>query len=476
MIIKIEVVYKSGITEQIEFEKINDKWEGHKENKNEAFLIIKEKNNNQFIIKNPPKEIDSEATVNRFLESYLELRSSKEEVEASGVEFEEENIEIDTEENPYDPELIRVDPRMFSIKYVLEMLNPEDKEEEVKINLKPDFQRNFVWNDITRKSRLIESLLLRIPLPVFYMASDTEGNFAVVDGVQRLTVINDFYNGKFPLKNLEYLKECENKYFKQLKGNGEIDEEKSIASKYRNRMFQTQLIWNVIDPQTPSKVKFDIFRRINTGGKSLNNQEIRNCLAKNNIRKYIEKLAKAKEFKAATDNSVKSIRLDDEELVLRFIGFYCSKKNYMAEYRGNMTLYLDQVLDFLNRLDTDKNYSNNYEVILKEIENDFINSMKIINYSYGKYAFRKMTEKKKRTLINKSLFLVKSILFTKVSYEKITQIYSNGFLIEPTFEKLKNDTDLLAALTTGTNDVSKLEMVFKSIENFLVDKGVIDVE
>ncbi|WP_286153832.1 DUF262 domain-containing protein, partial [Sporofaciens musculi] len=99
---------------------------------------------------------------------------------------EEEEIEKNEKVNPYDPKLIRVDTKTFSISQINDMIN--DRE----IDLSPDFQRGFVWTDITRKSRLIESLLLRIPIPVFYFSQDDEGLFQVVDGVQRLTVIHSF--------------------------------------------------------------------------------------------------------------------------------------------------------------------------------------------------------------------------------------------------------------------------------------------
>lgn len=121
----------------------------------------------------------------------------------------EEERNEDVKYNPYNPKLIRVDTKPFSIKQINEMIEAED------IDLSPDFQRGFVWNDITRKSRLIESLLLRIPIPVFYFAQDEEGKFQVVDGVQRLTVISSFMKNEFRLKNLEYLSECNGKYFKK---------------------------------------------------------------------------------------------------------------------------------------------------------------------------------------------------------------------------------------------------------------------
>lgn len=113
--------------------------------------------------------------------------------------------------NPYNPKLIRVDTKTFSIDMVNEMIN------DGEIDLSPDFQRGFVWTDITRKSRLIESLLLRIPVTAFYFAQDEDGMFQVVDGVQRLTVINSFMKNEFKLKNLEYLTECNGKWFKNEK-------------------------------------------------------------------------------------------------------------------------------------------------------------------------------------------------------------------------------------------------------------------
>lgn len=97
--------------------------------------------------------------------------------------------------NPYNPKLIRVDTKTFSIDMVNEMIN------DGEIDLSPDFQRGFVWTDITRKSRLIESLLLRIPVPAFYFAQDEDGMFQVVDGVQRLTVINSFMKNELIKKS-----------------------------------------------------------------------------------------------------------------------------------------------------------------------------------------------------------------------------------------------------------------------------------
>jgi hypothetical protein len=115
-----------------------------------------------------------------------EYAQRKLEYEQMGIERETEGEsgEVKGEVQPFDPEKIRVDPRNFSVHHVFEMMTKYES-----LDLSPDFQRNFVWTDITRKSRLIESILLRIPLPVFYLSETIQGTFHVVDGVQRLTVI-----------------------------------------------------------------------------------------------------------------------------------------------------------------------------------------------------------------------------------------------------------------------------------------------
>lgn len=120
---------------------------------------------------------------------------------------------------------------------------------------------------------------------------------------------------------------------------------------YTRRIKQTQLFVNIIDPQTPGKVKYDIFKRINTGGKALNNQEIRNCLANKKTRDLLRELAKSNNFMNATRGSISATRMADEELVLRFVAFYLidTKKSTVNEYKGGMDLLLDETVEVLNQ-------------------------------------------------------------------------------------------------------------------------------
>ena len=172
--------------------------------------------------------------------------------EQSGIESNE--YETKEEMTPYDPDLIRVHQKQFSIKFIAEMIDNED------IDFTPDFQRHFVWNSV-QKSKLIESLLLRIPLPLLYLAEDKEGRLTIVDGLQRLTTIKEFMNNEFPLRHLEYLDEgVRGRYYKTDNDKGKV----GLDAKYYRWFNMTQFAVNVIDPSSPYQVKYDIFRRINT--------------------------------------------------------------------------------------------------------------------------------------------------------------------------------------------------------------------
>jgi hypothetical protein len=463
---KIVVEISSKIVEA-ELHKLKENlWEGYANGyEGDDYKVIVENIDCEleFDIKIGSKIETSREDIKRQLVEYkLDYDKRKLENEGDGIENIEENEEYDEEKHeikPYDPELIRVDTKPFTLSYIYELIESDEEE----LDLSPEFQRNFVWNDITRKSRLIESLLLRIPIPVFYFAQDYEGRFKVVDGVQRLTVIKSFMNNEFKLKNLEYLKECEGRYFKKREGdNGNVD---YLEGKYIRRINQTQIICNIIDPQTPEKVKFDIFKRINTGGKSLNPQEIRNCLANNKVRKFLKELAESEPFKQATGNSISSTRMADKELVMRFIGFYYYRvlKHKNITYKGNMHSFLDIMLVILNSED------NEQLNILKKV---FYNSMKNAYYLFEEYAFRKCKIKhiqpgSKKQLLNKSLFITISILLARYDYNQVRANLKKGCLVSPLVEEIENNEKYFDVLTNGTSDLSRLNKSFDFAENII---------
>ncbi|MBQ7833972.1 MAG: DUF262 domain-containing protein [Lachnospiraceae bacterium] len=405
-------------------------------------ITDKEAKNIIKITKSANVKDDDDTIKQKFLDLVFELKINRLINDEDGFDDAEEGEEEQNIMKPYDPKLIRVDTKTFSIEQINQMINDGD------IDLSPDFQRGFVWTDITRKSRLIESLLLRIPIPVFYFSQDEQGVFQVVDGVQRLTVINSFMNDKFKLKNLEYLKECNNKWYKK-----NDDKNDNLDSMFRRRIQQTQIYVNVIDPQTPGKVKYDIFKRINTGGKALTNQEIRNCLANSRTRELLRDLAKSKNFMVATRGSISPTRMADEELILRFISFYLidNNKTQTKEYKGGMDSLLDETIEFLNSADME---------LMKEIRGAFFVAMDNAYYLFGDNAFRKAN------YINKSLFLGVSRVLSKYTREEIAAKKAKE-ISDKLNDKIKNNVKFTNALSMATNDAKNVKIVFDTVAQLI---------
>jgi hypothetical protein len=367
---------------------------------------------------------------------------------------EETEVEDENEEAPYDPEKIRVDTKQLSLRQVYDMMKADD------IDLTPDFQRNLVWDD-KRKSQLIESILLRIPLPIFYFAQDEDGKISVVDGLQRLSTIRKFMDNEFRLNNLEYLQDkCGGKYFTST-----TDKTMAIDAKYFRWLNMTQITVNVIDPSSPFKLKYDIFRRINTGGQPLNSQEIRNCLASRGLRKALREMARLASFKQATGNSIKDVRMESQELALRFILFY---RKYKADatlnnYSGNIDSELNTLTEELSK---DKSAEYNSYVSL------FDNAMKNAYFLFGDYSFRKSSEEHlkpgaRRQLINKALFVGWSVLLSLYDFAEISINNHAQCLAFPLANKITNDSDLFQKLTWGTNAKLNHQVVFKAAEELI---------
>lgn len=413
--------------------------------------LIRRDNHFEFNILSPNVQEDDSDLQSKLDELFLKVL----EAEQSGTEYTEG--EIVQEISPYDPDKIKVNGKPFSIKLIKDMIDGGD------IDMNPDFQRNFVWNSL-QKSRLIESILLRIPLPMFYFSEDEEGRLSVIDGLQRLTTINEFMDNKFPLQNLEYLGEtCNNRYYKD----DDVDPTKrGIDAKYFRWFNLTQITVNVIDPSSPPKVKYDIFRRINTGGKPLNNQEIRNCLASNALRKTLIKMVSLPIFKEATDYSIKPTRMNDQEVALRFILFIRLREQdtELDNYTGNIENLLDNLT----------------EDLLKSRESDldryvtlFSNAMHNSSYLFGnRFAFRKITlediiPEAKKQLINKALFVSWSVLLSQYEPEEIRNDNEELSLLQPLAEAISNNEQFMYYLSSGTNSKANIQFAFRKAQELL---------
>ena len=366
-------------------------------------------------------------------------------IEESAAGYENTENVVSTNMPGYGPDEIFVENKPFSLRQIIDLIKSED------IEISPDFQRNFVW-DKTRQSRLIESILLGLPLPSIYLSQYSDGRLTVVDGLQRLTTIDRFMAGEFKLSNLEYLANCNGLNYDQLQ---------DVLSPLRVRKFgQTQIMCFVIDYRSPSKLKFDLFRRLNTGGKPLNNQEIRNCLSNPELQMIVKQMIELKSFENATNGSIKDTRMDGRDAALRFIRFYIwSLEGNFDKYNGDMETTLDDFINYLNGVSQPK---------LQEYVQIYDNALQLSFRLFGNYCFRKMTpylfEQGKRPPVNKLLMLVTTVLLAK--YDSILDFENSTDLHVSLMDLINDDSDLLQALSWGTNGTWNIETTFKRLESF----------
>lgn len=317
-----------------------------------------------------------------------------EEADEEGSTGVEEELETDAGFRPYDPDQIRVDPKSFSLKQIL------DEIADKGIDLAPDFQRKRVWSE-RQRVRLVESVLLRIPLPAFYFSADQLGRLSVVDGVQRLSTIQSFVAGYFPLtrKALEYLDVGSLKR-PEAKRDGDKCWYEDLDAQWRRRLNQTQITANVIDPQTPDQVKFDIFKRINTGGSPLNPQEIRHSMMRTRTRQLLKELAESHAFLAATPDSVHyHRRMADREVTLRYLAFALLGDFTKYPQDSTMDAFL---MTAVKQLDDERAVSAEQ---LDSLRSGFERAMRNAETLFGEHAFRKWPTGTERLLpFNKALF------------------------------------------------------------------------
>ena len=357
----------------------------------------------------------------------------------------EDGLEVETEDasqirQPFDPEKIKV----RTINVVVDLIVSRIGHGE--IDLAPEFQRIAgIWND-QRKSRLIESLLLRIPIPVFYVAADEDEIWSVVDGVQRISTINDFVKGVFRLSQLEYLGKVNGRYFEEL------------PRPMQRRIRETPLVVNVIEPGTPEEVMFNIFRRINTGGMMLNGQEIRHALHPGQVRDYLRDLAQADEFLEATGRSIKPERMADRECVLRFLAFHGdSWKRYSA---NDLDGFLSQAMTEINRMVPD-------ELVLYRL--DFLKAMRAASGILGPDAFRKLYGRNRwRCPINKALFEAWSVGLARLSDDEIQVLVdSRDEVVDEFIELINTNPEFDRAISSSTGTPARVRERFRAIDKLI---------
>ncbi|BAZ78868.1 DUF262 domain-containing protein [Sphaerospermopsis kisseleviana CS-549] len=345
----------------------------------------------------------------------------------------DENLE------PFDPTKIRVKTKLMTMDLLLKRIKHDE------IDLAPEFQRHAgIWTN-KNKSRLIESLLIKIPLPAFYIDATNDDKWLVIDGLQRISTFKKFIlDQELTLTDLQFLKDLEKKKYNDL------------PRSYQRRIEEAELTVCLIESGTPSQVKYNIFQRINTGGLPLNNQELRQAMNPGKSLNILKEFAELVEFKRLINLSEKKKqRMDDHEFIIGFIAFsLTSYENYPVEEGRNE--FLNKAMDNLNKLDNS---------LIEDLRQSFIKSMKAADRLFGNSAFRKSSS----SPVNKSLFEAWSVTLSKLNVQEIDLLINHKTLLKEKFiEKMRTDNDFNKSISQAANRVKyRFEKINQIVQEVL---------
>ena len=306
--------------------------------------------------------------------------------------------------------------------------------------MNPDFQRDVVW-DGAQQSKLIESVIMRIPLPVFYLAEDERGRMVVVDGLQRLSTFCGFLNDDIVLR-LPHRQELEGKTFSKL------------SPKLQNRVEDCNLIFYIIDSQVAESARLDIFERVNSGV-PLTRQQMRNSLYMGPATRFLKREAETEIFLKATGGSLKPKTMRDREFVNRFCAF---RLLGVDEYRGDMDQYLAACLRRMNKMERQD---------LGALGVEFHRGLSNNCLLFGKHAFRKHGPGQDgRSVLNASLW---DVMSTGLSHFAEDHIQRDSAALLDAFYGLLATEEFNTAITYATNDQKRVRARFEMTEEMLME-------
>lgn len=252
------------------------------------------------------------------------------------------------------------DTREFTIEILVQKYTTKLEEDDNELYV-PEYQREFVWDDV-RQARLIESIILGLPIPIIFVAENSSGRLEIVDGSQRIRTLAAFINDELQLTGLEKLTELNNAKYSDLP----VSRQRKIKN--------TPIRMIVLSESATDQVKNDLFERINRGSDLLRNMEKRKGIYRGDFNKFIydecaknQKLKKLAPLAKAVDN-----RQEHEELILRFFALTDSYPKFQTHKRGIGTM-LDEYMDAKNQSFTDAERAEkklNFEKMLEFVDSN----------------------------------------------------------------------------------------------------------
>jgi len=364
-----------------------------------------------------------------------ELWSQKEVVSSDDVDFDERLEEEGFFDIPVSDRKIISEAGDPPIKLLCE------KVDKGKLVARADFQRYYIWDNKPKlKSKLIESVLLRVPIPVIYVAEENAGKELVVDGQQRLlTFYNFMKKDGFKLSGLRVLKELNGKAYTDLS-----EELQDSIADYPMRVIK-------ILKESHKDIKFDIFERLNRGSVKLNEQELRNCIYRGSFNNLLKTLAENKDFQRIQGLRGVHKRMVDMERSLRFFAFTDLTER---KYKGPLTSFLNSYME------------SNREISEKQKEEKttlFKNSVELCQSVFGDLAFRRWqlgdeddANGYREDKINEGIFDVQMYGFTQ--YEKRDVIKKSMLIKDAFIELMTKDRAFIESIERGTYDTQRVKL------------------
>lgn len=353
-------------------------------------------------------------------------------VAEDGTELESNDETAKVMDRPFDPTKIKIGTSTPSLDTIIERV----RFEEIELDSSAYFQRNPDLWDETQKSRLIESLLIQFPLPAFYFDGTDNDKWLVVDGLQRLSSIRDFVvDDSLTLKNMEFLTKLNGKRYSEL-------------SRSLQRVIKSaQVVIYVIQTGTPTEVKFNLFKRINTGGLTLKPQEIRHALFQGRPAEFIATLAQSDSFIKATSGKIRSERMLDRDFANRFLCFYLLGH---STYQPDLDTYMSRAMAKVNTLS---------ERELEAIQTAFDSAMLLANDIFGEEAFRKvyLEDHSRLPPINKALFDAIATQFALLNERQQEELKLQAAIFRKGLKKLlARKEDFFNSVSSSTGEYRKV--------------------
>lgn len=341
---------------------------------------------------------------------------------------------------PLDDVMVRSETR--TVSEVIKRINSD------RYIMDPDFQRSFIWSN-EKQSKLIESCVMRIPLPVLYVAEAMDGRVAVVDGLQRLSTFRRYLADGLRLTGLGKNHPLQGKLFSEL------------PVYLRERIEDTQLTLYILDKAAPEVARLDIFERVN-GGVPLTRQQMRNAIYNGKGTRFLAKMAENEIFLRVTGGSLNPKTMRDREAINRFAAFRIL--GWHQYESGDMDEYLASGIRKMNSMENGD---------LENLEHDFLLSMSNNERLFGRHSFRKSlrggSEEIARSVINISLFDVLSVKLSSIEEEYILMNSEN--IIE-LIEGLINDEEFNHFITYSTNSTYQVRMRFDMVDKAFMELPV----